>query len=71
MSDDDLTKLPEELATQEQEGKKIEELEIGNNIEKERKAEAIAFLTANDMDTPNNRALINAVKFTPDAIEIG
>ncbi len=71
LSDDDLTKLPEELATQEQEGKKIEELEIGNNIEKERKAEAIAFLTANDMDTPNNRALINAVKFTPDAIEIG
>jgi MoxR-like ATPase len=36
-----------------------------------RKTEAIAFLAANDMDTPDNRALINAVKFTPDAIEIG
>lgn len=42
-----------------------------NTIESKRKTEAIAFLTANDMDTPNNRALINAVKFTPDAIEIG
>jgi len=44
---------------------------LHNTIESKRKTEAIAFLTANDMDTPNNRALINVVKFTPDAIEIG
>jgi hypothetical protein len=36
----------------------------------QRKAEALQFLKDNRMDTPENRALINAVQFTSDAIEI-
>jgi hypothetical protein len=59
------------FAKQEQEGKFVEEFEIENKLEKQRKTEALQFLVANNMDTPENRALINAVKFTPEAIEIG
>ena len=39
--------------------------------EKQRKAEAYAFLEANNMDTPENRAMIEAVKYTENSIEIG
>lgn len=51
---------------------KNEELYVSDykEIEKQRKKEAISFLKENDMYTPENIALIDAVKFTTDAIEI-
>jgi hypothetical protein len=39
--------------------------------EKIRKAEAIQFLYQNNMVTPENIAMINAVKYTAESIEIG
>ncbi|GHV23930.1 hypothetical protein FACS1894176_00430 [Bacteroidia bacterium] len=52
------------------EKKQISAMEIYKWNEKERKAEALQFLKAKDMDTPENRAKIDAVKFGTNYVEI-
>jgi hypothetical protein len=54
-----------------QEKRSIQSQEKHEYYEKIRKKEALQFLKANGMNSEANIALINAVKFTPDAIEIG